>query len=179
MNHLQVGSLWHNILRWNWNEWLHWMLQRIFFFFSVNIDNKAGWRSQKQFFFLDFFLINEVIAFQKAAAGISKPSNHFEIDRCEGDFCTEADLDANVRLRVLQLRASEVPEFKGLCLVPAFDSQVLRKTLEVRFYLFKEIFLLKYFFWLQNALRCQVLNNSSEGYSRNGRMQWNSETEKK
>ncbi|XP_027211413.2 coiled-coil and C2 domain-containing protein 2A [Penaeus vannamei] len=67
---------------------------------------------------------------QKAAAGISKPSNHFEIDRCEGDFCTEADLDANVRLRVLQLRASEVPEFKGLCLVPAFDSQVLRKTLE-------------------------------------------------
>lgn len=105
----------------------------------------------KAIFFSWLFWINEVIAFQKAAAGISKPSNHFEIDRCEGDFCTEADLDANVRLRVLQLRASEVPEFKGLCLVPAFDSQVLRKTLEVRFYLFKEIFLLKYFFWLQNA----------------------------
>ncbi|XP_042214850.1 coiled-coil and C2 domain-containing protein 2A-like [Homarus americanus] len=67
---------------------------------------------------------------QKAASGKSKPNNYFEIDRYEGDFCTNADLDASVRLRVLQLRAQEVPEFKGLKLIPAIESEVLRKTLE-------------------------------------------------
>lgn len=67
---------------------------------------------------------------QKTSAGKSKPTNYFEIDHYEGDFCTEADLDANVRLRVLQLRALDIPEFKELKLIPAIESQVLRKTLE-------------------------------------------------
>ncbi|XP_053631071.2 coiled-coil and C2 domain-containing protein 2A isoform X2 [Cherax quadricarinatus] len=67
---------------------------------------------------------------QKAASGKSKPTTYFEIDSYEGDFCTEADLDASVRLRVLQLRAEDVPEFRRLKLVPAIESEVLRKTLE-------------------------------------------------
>ncbi|XP_045591878.2 coiled-coil and C2 domain-containing protein 2A isoform X1 [Procambarus clarkii] len=67
---------------------------------------------------------------KKAAEGKSKSTNYFEIDNFEGEFCTEADLDSNVRLRVLQLRAEDVPEFRGLRLVPAIESEVLRKTLE-------------------------------------------------
>ncbi|CAL4135943.1 unnamed protein product [Meganyctiphanes norvegica] len=66
---------------------------------------------------------------QKVASGNSNSGKYFEIDRCEGDFCTEADLDANVRLRVLQLRDRGVPEFKRLRFVPAVESQVLRKEL--------------------------------------------------
>lgn len=69
---------------------------------------------------------------QKVASGKLKPTNYFEIDHYEGDFCTEADLNANVRLHVLQLRSQEVPEFKGLRFVPANESEILRKKLEVR-----------------------------------------------
>ncbi|KAK7072356.1 Coiled-coil and C2 domain-containing protein 2A [Halocaridina rubra] len=73
----------------------------------------------------------ELIAhLQKAAFGLVKPSNYFEIDWCEGDFCTDVELDTSVRFRVLQLRDKEEPAFKNLRLIPPVESQILRKSLE-------------------------------------------------
>ncbi|XP_076029366.1 coiled-coil and C2 domain containing 2A [Oratosquilla oratoria] len=60
-----------------------------------------------------------------------KNTAHFEVNSSEGDLCSDAELDADIRLRVLQLRSQQLPEFKNLRLVPAIPSQILRNTLEI------------------------------------------------
>lgn len=57
----------------------------------------------------------------------------FDLYGQEDFLCSEEDLQRSVRLRVLRLRTQQVPEFKGLRLVPSVESQVLKKILEVIF----------------------------------------------
>lgn len=82
-------------------------------------------------YFTNGKIIFDKFTLQKVASGKAKPTNYFDIDHYEGDFCTEEDLNVNVRLRVLQLRAQEVPEFRDLKFIPANESEILRKKLEV------------------------------------------------
>lgn len=66
------------------------------------------------------------------AAGKITTPKYLELDWNEGDFCSDRELVEGVRLRVLQLRAQGTPGFSTLRMVPAAESEVLRKTLEVR-----------------------------------------------
>ena len=56
---------------------------------------------------------------------------------CEGEslgptwLCSQDELDSNLRLKMLRLRDSKVPEFQGLQRIPALASQILRATVWV------------------------------------------------
>ena len=69
--------------------------------------------------------------FQRVSSGTLSSNAYFDCYNHPADFCTDADLDSNIRMRVLKLRSDNVPEFKGLNMIPAVESQILRKTLEV------------------------------------------------
>ncbi|KAK4315922.1 hypothetical protein Pmani_012883 [Petrolisthes manimaculis] len=67
---------------------------------------------------------------KRVAAGKITTPKYLELDWNEGDFCSDRELMEGVRLRVLQLRAQGAPGFRALRMVPAAESEVLRKTLE-------------------------------------------------
>lgn len=59
--------------------------------------------------------------------GLKLPE-HFRLDQmmCEFDFVNEVELDKNRRFRLIQLRSQDIPEFKGLRLLP-IDERYVRK----------------------------------------------------
>lgn len=62
------------------------------------------------------------------------PENEFDLDEGmkEFEFCSMQSIEQSARFRLLHLRDEEVPEFRALKMIPAFDHDIPSDIFKVR-----------------------------------------------